>query len=136
VNVTADPARLQSYGVFSTLTVEECEKVAHWAEEVDVDPGTVLAPEGESGYWFFVIEDGEADVRHGDRTVRRLGPGDHFGELAILGQGRRTATVVAATPMTLLRFFGMDFRQLEAEFPQVAEAINSEAKQWQESDQV
>lgn len=73
---------------------------------------------------FFLILDGVADVLEGDELVGRLGPGDYFGEVALLGdEGRRMASVVASTPMTLAAIFGTEFWRLEQEFPQVVDRI-------------
>jgi CRP-like cAMP-binding protein len=68
-----------------------------------------------------VTQDGQA--------LRVLGPGDFFGELAILGDGRRSATVTAVDPSTLLVFFGTEFRRLEAELPEVAARIRQAVEQ-------
>jgi CRP-like cAMP-binding protein len=57
--------------------------------------------------------------------VRTLGPGDFFGELAILGDGRRTATVTTASPSQVLVLFGTEFRRLQKEYPETAERIES-----------
>jgi CRP/FNR family transcriptional regulator, cyclic AMP receptor protein len=130
-----DPARLRSYEIFSTLTPEQAERLSRMTEEIEVDPGKVLAPEGASGYFFYVIEEGEADVLHGDETVRRLGPGDHFGEISILTGGRRTATVRAVTRMRLVSVFGTAFREMETDFPELAEIIDAQAQRWLESDE-
>ena len=80
---------------------------------------------------FYVIADGTADVLHDDALIARLGPGDFFGEMAILGDGRRVADVVATSPMVLYAMFGTSFREMEAELPTVAEAIRTavEARQ-------
>ena len=88
-------------------------------EEVFVAPGEKLASEGEFAYHLFVIEEGTASVLIGDSTVRELGPGDVFGEVGLLVTGRRTATVVATTPMTLATIFDASYRRLERELPAV-----------------
>jgi CRP-like cAMP-binding protein len=83
--------------------------------------GQVITHEGASGYSFFVILDGTADVRKDDRVIATLGPGDHFGEIALLGEGgRRIASVVATSPMRFAAMFGTDFRQMQRELPEVA----------------
>ena len=60
---------------------------------------------------------------HHDALVAQLGPGDFFGEMAIMGDGRRVADVVATAPMTLYAMFGTSFREMEAELPEVAAQI-------------
>ena len=58
--------------------------------------------------------------------MREIGPGDFFGEKAILGEGRRRGTVVATSPLTVLAIFGTEFRRLEAELPELGERIRTE----------
>jgi CRP-like cAMP-binding protein len=109
--------------LFASLTPGELTKVAGWAELRACSPGDCILGEGASGYSFFVICSGSAAVTRDEHELRRLGPGDFFGELAILGDGRRTATVTALEPTSVLAFFGTEFRRLEAELPAVAEQI-------------
>ncbi len=79
--------------------------------------------EGASGYTFFVILEGTVDVDRGGELIETLGPGDFFGEMAILGSGRRNATVTASTRVELVVLFGTVFRTMESEHPDVAERI-------------
>jgi CRP-like cAMP-binding protein len=118
-----DPERLASMPVFAGLSTTELERVSRWAEIRHADPGETLVGEGASGYSFFLLEKGSASVSSAGEDVSTLGEGDFFGEIAILGEGRRTATVTATSPVTYLTMFGSDFRQLEAEFPAAAERI-------------
>jgi CRP/FNR family transcriptional regulator, cyclic AMP receptor protein len=118
-----DPARLKSIPLFAELSEREREQVAQWADEVDVAEGKHLVEEGQFAYEFFVIEEGTADVRHGEETISTLGPGDFFGEIALLEHVRRTASVVATSPMRAIVMFARDFRAMEAELPGVAARI-------------
>lgn len=87
---------------------------------------TTLAGEGAHGYFFFVIEGGTADVLHDGRIVRQLGPGDFFGEIAILEPGRRrTATAIASSDMRVLVFFGTNYHALVAAAPQIGERVRA-----------
>jgi len=114
-----DAARLQGIPLFADLTdAERADAAAHF-EERSVDAGAHLSHEGGAGYFFFVIESGTADVSHGDEVVATLGPGDFFGEAAVLETTRRTATVTAATPMTVFAMFGADFAAFETNSPSV-----------------
>ena len=118
-----DPARLKSIPLFASLSDAERAKVARWADEVEVEEGKHLVDEGRFAYEFFVIEEGSAAVRHGDEVVAQLGPGDFFGEIALLEHVRRTASVVATSPMRAVVMFGRDFRSMENEMPAVANSI-------------
>lgn len=129
-----DPLLLKSFEVFQSLSWAECKELASLIAQVKVEAGKVLNAEGDAGYRFFVIVDGEAEVLQNGMLVRRLRPGDHFGEIAILSEGRRTATVVAATPMRVLVMFGTAFRLMEQQFPTVAKAIYADAARWLDED--
>ena len=72
------------------------------AEEVTVEAGHVLCEEGTIGREFFLILAGRASVRRGDRRIATLGPGQYFGELALLDRRPRSASVVSETEMELL----------------------------------
>ena len=86
---------LRRVPLFSDLNDKEREEIAGSMKRRTFQPGQEIAVEGESGVGFFVIEDGQAKVSvHGDE-VRRLGPGDYFGEIALIAQSARTATVTA-----------------------------------------
>jgi len=121
VAVTAD--RLRVIPLFSTLSDDELEATARLFEERNVAPGKCLTVEGASGYCFFVIEDGTAEVEQDGRLVNTLGAGDFFGEMAILSGERRSATVRAASALHLLVLFGTEFRVLERDLPSVVETI-------------
>jgi CRP-like cAMP-binding protein len=125
--VHPDPLLLATFPVFRGLSWAEYERLAGLVAQDDVEAGKVLNVQGDGGSRFFVIVEGEAEVLQDGTAIRRLGPGEHFGEIAILSEGRRTATVVAATPMRLLVMFGTAFRLMEEEFPSVARALYSDA---------
>jgi voltage-gated potassium channel len=111
--------------LFDTLEPDERAAIAPWFELEDVSPGVNLCGEGASGYSFFLLRDGTATVTINGIEVRTLGPGDFFGELALLGDGRRTATVTTATPSQVLVLFGTEFRQLQQEHPEIAARVES-----------
>jgi CRP/FNR family transcriptional regulator, cyclic AMP receptor protein len=119
-----ETTRLKSVPLFASLGDKELKQVAHLADEVDVPAGQHLVDEGRFAHEFFVIEDGEAEVQHEGRSVATLGPGDFFGEIALIRTDRRTASVVAKTPMKLIVVFGPNFRAMAADMPRVAEKIN------------
>jgi CRP-like cAMP-binding protein len=120
-----EPDRLRAIPLFADLGDEQLEPLATWLTDEEVSEGRRLTPEGAAGYLFYVIEDGTASVLQHDVEVARLGPGDFFGEMAIMGDGRRVADVIATSPMRLLVMFGTEFRELEATLPEVAARIRS-----------
>ncbi|MBA2358200.1 MAG: cyclic nucleotide-binding domain-containing protein [Actinobacteria bacterium] len=105
--------------LFSRCSKKELQEVAALADEIDLPEGRVLTREGDTGHEFFVILEGTAEVRHGGRKVRTLGPGDFLGEIALLTQLPRTATVTAATPLDVLVITAREFRSLLAHAPKV-----------------
>jgi CRP-like cAMP-binding protein len=118
-----EPDRLARLPLFAALSVDERAGIADLVDEIFVPAGRQLASEGEFAYHLFVIEEGTASVLVGDSPVRELGPGDVFGEVGLLVTGRRTATVVATTPMTLATIFDASYRRLERELPAVAASL-------------
>jgi CRP-like cAMP-binding protein len=76
--------------------------VAKASDEVSIDAGRVLVEQGRTGHEFFLILDGEAVIRRNNRKIATLGPGQYFGELAILDRGPRSASVIANTDMRVL----------------------------------
>jgi CRP-like cAMP-binding protein len=114
---------LASVPLFSSLDEERLKALADWFHVQNAGEGIRLVGEGAPGYTFFVIVDGAATVRTADDRVAELGPGDFFGEMAILGDGRRNATVTSTTPIRLLVMFGTEFRRLEAEYPEIGSRI-------------
>ena len=80
-----DPSRLAGIAIFSDLTKDELAKVARWTDEVAVPEGYELAREGQFAHEFFIIEEGTAEVVQDGEGIRALGPGDFFGEMALVG---------------------------------------------------
>lgn len=117
--------RLEEVALFAGLSKKELEAIARWTDEVSVDAGYELATEGRFAHEFFVIENGAAAVVRGEQRIAELGPGDFFGELGLLETERRTASVVATTPMELIVMFQREFKQMEQEFPAVADRVRS-----------
>jgi CRP-like cAMP-binding protein len=119
--VRPDPDELARVPLFDSLAAAELRKVAASMEVRQYEPGDRIISEGASGYAFFLLQSGAAAVTRADDEIAVLGPGDFFGELAITGNGRRTATVVATTPARLAVMFGSEFRLLEQVLPATAE---------------
>jgi CRP/FNR family transcriptional regulator, cyclic AMP receptor protein len=112
--------RLAGVPIFAGCSRKELLTIAKVVRTIEHDPGDAIAEEGQPGAGLFVIEEGEADVTIGGRTINHLGPGDFFGELALLDGGPRTATVVATTPMQLFALTEWVFRGLLVEHPSIA----------------
>jgi CRP/FNR family transcriptional regulator, cyclic AMP receptor protein len=120
-----DPKVLEGIGAFSGLSRHELEQLAGWTIEIEVPEGEELLREGRLAHEFFVIEDGAVEVRSGGERIAELGAGDFFGEIALLETDRRTATVVAETPMRVIVMFQREFKQMEQEMPAVADRIRT-----------
>lgn len=93
---------LKAVPLFSQCDDKQLDFIATQVDEVDFVVGRDLCREGSGGGEFFVILSGNAEVRRQGRHLRELGPGDFFGEIALLDGGPRTATVTALSPMTCL----------------------------------
>jgi CRP-like cAMP-binding protein len=111
--------------LFEGLDADGRTEIAPWFEVQEISPGVRLIGEGCHGYTFFVLQDGSVTVSIDGVEVRTLGSGDFFGELALLGDGTRTATVTTASPSRVLVLFGTEFRQLQQKYPDIGERIES-----------
>jgi CRP/FNR family cyclic AMP-dependent transcriptional regulator len=120
-----DAKRLEEVSLFSTLSKKELDRLAQWTDEVSVPEGQELATEGRFAHEFFVIEDGAAEVRQNGERIAELGPGDFFGEIGLLETERRTASVVATTPMNVIVMAQREFKSMESEMPAVADRIRA-----------
>jgi cAMP-dependent protein kinase regulator len=117
-------ARLKDVPLFNSLSEQDLAAVAQQSGEISVAAGTVLAREGDLGEEFFVIESGTAEVTHGGAAVAKLDAGDFFGEIALIREDRRTATVTATSPMVLIVMTGSSFRSLDSSIPEVREKVS------------
>ncbi len=124
-----DRTRLLAIPLFAALSATELEAVAAVAGEIEVEEGAEIATEGDFGHAFFAIEEGEAEVLQATRPIARLSRGDVFGEIALLSSGRRTASVVALTPMRLISLFKTDVWRLERDAPAAAEALRETVRE-------
>jgi len=110
---------LKRVPLFSGCSKKEIGEIARLADEIDVREGTVLTREGDSGREFFVLVEGAADVRRNGRKVNAMGSGDFFGEIALVSDRPRTATVTATTPARLLVVTDRAFRDLMRNMPSI-----------------
>lgn len=114
---------LGSVPLFSGLSKRDLRKVAEAAEEVTVEEGETLVDQGRPGDELFVVLQGKAVVRRNNRKVSDLGPGEYFGELALLDRLPRAASVISTTAMTLLVLERSRFASVLEEVPGMASTL-------------
>jgi CRP/FNR family transcriptional regulator, cyclic AMP receptor protein len=105
--------------LFAKLPKKHLAEIAQIADELDLPPGKELTTEGAPGREFFVLIDGEADVRRKGRKVNTMKAGDFFGEIALITGAPRTATVTATEPVRTLVLTQRDFRTLLRREPEI-----------------
>lgn len=103
---------VQKVPIFSELDDRELRGLASSMKERIFSAGDTIATEGQSGVGFFLIEEGEATVSVGGNEVASLGPGDHFGEVALIDDGARTATVTAKSDLKCYGITSWEFRPM------------------------
>jgi CRP-like cAMP-binding protein len=110
--------------LFAGLTKKERQQVARHADVVELPEGYHLVDEGAFAHEFFVLLDGNVEVTQDGKHLADLGPGDFFGEVALVEHDRRTASVVASTPISAIVMHQRDFDMMQRELPHVAEKIH------------
>ncbi len=121
-----DDVRLEQIRPFAGLSVAERRMLARLVDEFSAPAGAALVTEGDFGYEFMVIEEGTVDVFHHGELIDKMGPGDFFGELAVLADGaQRNATIVATSPIRGLRISAHDMRIVRERMPLVGEQIDA-----------
>jgi CRP-like cAMP-binding protein len=121
---------LANVPLFSSMSRRDLQKIAKASDELDVPSGKVLVEQGKRGREAFVVLEGSGIVKRNGRKVASLGPGDHFGELALLDGGERTATVVAETDMTVLVIGQREFTGVLDEVPGLAHKVMGSLAGW------
>lgn len=114
---------LRQVPLFAHCSKRELTKVASIADEIDVPEGKPLTREGKRGQEFFLVLEGTAVVRRKGRRIRSLGPGDFLGEIALLTQFPRTATVTATSPVRVLVVTARAFRSLLRDSPGIQRKV-------------
>lgn len=109
--------------LFSKLSKSGLREVASLADELDFPAGKTLIREGERGREFFVLLDGKAEVERNGRRIDLLEHGDFFGEIALVRDVPRTATVTTATPARALVITDRDFKALLRHSPQISRGV-------------
>lgn len=113
--------QLQGIPLFSELNQRQLKRIGRDFRDKRFKAGTSIVRQNEmSGVGFFIITEGEASVIVDGREVARLGPGQHFGELALISEGVRNATVTALTQLECLEITFWDFRRIAKENPDIA----------------
>jgi CRP/FNR family transcriptional regulator, cyclic AMP receptor protein len=116
-------AALKRAPLFEGLSKKELTQLARVSEDMEIEPGTVLTKEGEIGHEFFVIVDGEVEVKRKGRSLGSRGDGDFLGEIALLQETPRTATVTAKTPLRVFVLTSKDFKHLVEGHPNVERKV-------------
>jgi CRP-like cAMP-binding protein len=119
-----ESTRVAAIPFFAGLPDAELAAVARVASELEVATGEAVTNEGDFGHALFAIESGTADVVRDGATLKAVGPGDVVGEVAVLSSGRRTASVIATSPMRVIVLFKRDVWALEREAPEAARRLN------------
>jgi CRP/FNR family transcriptional regulator, cyclic AMP receptor protein len=111
--------------LFAECSRKDLTEIAAIADEIDLREGKELTKEGRAGREFFVLIEGDAEVKKGSRRINRLGAGDFFGEIALVTRRPRTATVVATSPVRALVITDRSFRSLLEHQPEIQSKVMS-----------
>jgi CRP/FNR family cyclic AMP-dependent transcriptional regulator len=114
---------LAAVPLFEGLSKKQLRRISSLMTRLDEPAGKVLTREGEQGYEFVIVLEGEVEVRQGDRVVATRGPGEYVGEIALLDRRPRTATVVATTLVLVEVLSRREFMSLLAQAPELSEQI-------------
>jgi len=120
-----ETSRLAAIPLFAGLDEADLDTIAAVASEVEAVEGQSLATQGDFGYALYAVESGTAEVSANGSLLRTLGPGDVFGEIAVIASGRRTASVAATSPMRLIVLFNRDVWALEQQAPEAAARLQA-----------
>jgi CRP/FNR family cyclic AMP-dependent transcriptional regulator len=109
--------------LFAGCSKRELEEIAHIADEIDLNEGKEMTRQGSRGREFFVLLEGEADVSKDGESINKLGAGDFFGEIALVEDTPRTATVTATSPVRALVITDRAFKRLLEEQPEIQRKV-------------
>jgi CRP-like cAMP-binding protein len=127
--------RLGKIAVLSDLSIGRRSELARLADEIEAQAGEVIIVQGNPGYEFMMLEAGHADVLKDGVQINTMGPGDCFGELAVLSDGAtRTASVVASSDLRAVVLTAHFMREMHDRLPSVGERIDHVAAERTERD--
>jgi len=109
--------------LFSSASKAELTEIASIADEIDLPAGKAVIEEGDAGREFFVLIEGTADVTRGGKRVASIGPGDFFGEIALIAKTPRNATITTTSPVRALVITDRAFKQLLDHSPTIAVGV-------------
>lgn len=109
--------------LFASASKAELAEIAMIADEIDLPEGKTLIAEGDTGREFFVLIEGTADVTRGGKKVASIGPGDFFGEIALIAKTPRNATITTTSPVRALVVTDRAFKQLLDHSPTIAVGV-------------
>ena len=112
--------QLAKVPLFATLDKKHLQAISSLATQLDVKSGKELTREGEPGNEFVIVLEGEAEVRIGGKVVAQRGPGDYLGEIALIANRPRTATVVATPELTIEVIDRREFQTMLIDNPSIA----------------
>jgi len=115
--------KLREIPIFRECSTKELKSISRLITQVQVKPGSVLTRQGDAGREFMIIVEGQATVRRDGKVLATLGPGDFFGELAVIAGVPRIATITADTEMTIDALNRREFSSLLDESPKIAKKI-------------
>ena len=123
-----DVGRLRNIRVFAGMSDADLRRIATFATEDSAPEGTTLVREGDYSTELIAIEEGTAEVRQSDRALATLGPGDVFGETGVLERGMRNASVVATSPMRMVKLTTWEIKRLSPETVQQLRELVAQRK--------
>jgi CRP-like cAMP-binding protein len=115
--------QLAAVPLFAALSKKQLRRISSLMTRLDQPAGKVLTRKGQPGYEFFIVLEGEVEVRQADRVVATRRAGEYVGEIALLDKRPRTATVVATTPVSVEVLNRREFMSLLAQAPELSEQI-------------
>jgi CRP-like cAMP-binding protein len=121
-----DVGKLDGLQLFDGLSMQQLEVIAQYAVEIDVPEGKELVRDAALAWDFYVIEEGSAEVRHGQTKLATLSAGDFFGEIGVMASDRRrTASVVTTSRMKAIKLTTRQLRMIAQESPAIAERLRA-----------